>query len=114
MKRIALFLLTLASCITMAGVVSAAPTRPIVAKSKNKVVVGEVTAVDPAKNALTLKVINKNEKSGEQTFTVEPAMLTPLKVGDKVRVVIDRETNKVTGVFLKKPPVSATSKGKGK
>lgn len=68
------------------------------AVAKPEIVTGDITAIDPASNVITVK----DEKGVEKPLTIDAKKLATLKVGDHIRVTL-KEGKVLQVKAIKKP-----------
>jgi hypothetical protein len=70
------------------------------------VIKGTITSIDTAKNEI---VVKESKTGAEKTIVVDPTIIAPLKVKDKVRVTLKSGSNVAEKVKVI-PPVIVTNK----
>jgi len=60
------------------------------AKSNIEIIKGKITSIDTAKNEIT---INVKETGAEKTFSVNPKVISSLKIGEEVKVTFKSGTD---------------------
>lgn len=98
MKKLIVSFVAVLSLVAFTSLVVAAeapktePAKKVAAKAEMKAetIIGKIAKIDTAKNEIALK-----EKKGEKTFVVKAEDIGKLKVGEKVKLEVEKGTNKV-------------------
>jgi len=87
MRIVAILLVALMALYIVPGMASAKTLKSVVVKEAVQTLVGKITSIDTAKNTVTIKEGNSGL---EKSIAVDPKIINTLKVGEKVKLSLNK------------------------